>query len=91
MEWIKHDHEGENEPNQGPQDWRTKLSHGEPKPVSEGAQEERRKLPGVVKTTSRVVAMQHILQSIPCDQALILDSVLGRLSENEHSMAPITH
>ena len=91
MEWIKHNHEGESEPNQGPQNWGTELSHGEPKPVSEGAQEERRKLSGVVKTTSRVVAIQHILQSIPCDQALILDSALCRLSENERSMVSITH
>lgn len=91
MEWIKHDHEGENKPNQGPQHWGTKLSHGEPKPVSEGAQEERRKLWGIVKIGLCVVTIQHILQSIPDDQALLLDPVLCRLSEMKQSMVAITH
>jgi hypothetical protein len=91
MERIKHNQESENEPNQGPHARGTKLSHGEPKSVSEGAQEERGKLSGVVKTTSRAVAIQYIRQSIPCDQALILGSVLCRLSENKQSMVAITH
>jgi len=91
MGWIKHNHEGENKPNQGPQHWGTKLSHGKPKPESEGAQEERRKLSGIVKTRLRVVTVQHILQSIPDDQALLLDPVLYRLSEKKQSMVAITH